>query len=121
MTGGFLVTPSPAYLKALQDLAEKYGPEAVAESLMSGPRVDVQCPRCMASLRPRQETVEDRGMIISHQYVCRSCGYVIQTEYTPEYQAILDEEEAQIERERTAAYADYTRDESRRLAKGGYY
>ena len=121
MTGGFLATPSPAYLKALQDLAEKYGPEAVAESLMSGPRVDVQCPRCMASLRPRQETVEDRGMIVSHQYVCRSCGYVIQSEYTPEYQAILDEEQKRIERERRAIDADQVKDEFDRLAKGGYY
>ncbi len=94
---GFLATPSPAYLKALQDLAERYGPEAVAESLMCGPRVDIQCPRCTASLRPRQETVEDMGMIVSRQYVCRSCGYVIQSEYTPEYQAILDEEEAKAQ------------------------
>ncbi len=87
---GFPVPWSPEFEKAMKDLAEKYGPEAVAEALMIGPRGDFQCPRCLASWTPRRETVEDRGMIVSHQLVCRNCEYVIQVEYTPEYLAMRE-------------------------------
>lgn len=92
MTRGYDAGPSPEYEKALQDLAGRHGPEAVAESLMAGPRADIQCPRCLASWRPRQETVEDMGIVVSRRLVCRSCGYVMQVEYTPEYLALMGTE-----------------------------
>lgn len=89
----------------------------------------VVCPACQASGLHRIVYFGDDGIIdadnpqhiIGASLRCWNCGQTIQSRYTREYQALIDEEEAQIERERTAAYSDYTRDESRRLAKGGYY
>ena len=89
----------------------------------------VICPACQASGLHRIVYFGDDGIIdadnpqhiIGAMLVCWNCQRTIQSRYTREYQALIDEEEAQIERERRAAYRDYTKDESSRLAKGGYY
>ena len=81
---------------------------------------EIQCPACQSMSNGRR-VVTDGDMIIGMMVYCTNCGGSITTVYTHEWMRLVAEEEAQIERECTAAYSDYTRDESRRLAKGGYY
>jgi len=68
-----------------------------------------------------RRVVTDGDMIIGMMVYCTNCGGSITTVYTHEWMRLVDEEEARIERERQLADRDYVKDESSRLAKGGYY
>ena len=81
---------------------------------------EIQCPACQSMSNGRR-VVTDGDMIIGMMVYCTNCGGSITTVYTREWMRLVDEEEAKIERERQLADRDYVRDESRRLAKGGYY
>ena len=68
-----------------------------------------------------RECVFDGDMIIGMMVYCTDCGSSINTVYTHEWEQLVAEEEAKIERERRAIDADQVKDELDRLAKGGYY
>lgn len=78
------------------------------------------CPVCQSMANGR-ECVVDGDMIIGMIVFCTDCGCSINTVYTHEWEALVREEEAKIERERQLADRDYVKDEFDRLAKGGYY
>lgn len=81
---------------------------------------EIQCPACQSMANGRR-VVTDGDMIIGMMVYCTDCGRSITTVYTHEWMRLVDEEEAQIERERMLADRDCVRDEFARLAKGGYY